>query len=190
MRRSVSAIGAPGMNRRTDDPLPTMEEAMPRPIALLLALATVVGASTLTTALADEQQRLLGTWKVVSFFTEDVETKARNNVYGERPRGLINFAPDGRFYAVVTADGRNVPKTADDQAAAFRTMIAYSGKYRLDGNKFISKVDVAWNEAWVGTEQMRFWRLDGRTLHIQSAPIPNPNDATKKVIGILIFERE
>jgi hypothetical protein len=46
------------------------------------------------------------------------------------------------------------------------------------------------HEAWLGTEQMRFWRLDADKLHIESAPIPNPNDANKKVIAILVFERE
>jgi len=38
-------------------------------------------------------------------------------------------------------------------------MIAYTGKYRLEGNKFITTVDAAWNEEWVGAEQIRFWRL-------------------------------
>jgi hypothetical protein len=86
-----------------------------------------------------------------------------------------------------TADDREAP---DEQAAAFRSMIAYTGKFRLEGEKFITEVDVAWNEAWVGTEQVRFWRLEGDRLHIVSAPIPNPNVQGSMMIGTLVWERE
>ena len=33
------------------------------------------------------------------------------------------------------------------------------------------------NEAWVDTDQTRFWRFEGDRLHIISAPVPNPNVA-------------
>ena len=35
------------------------------------------------------------------------------------------------------------PKTTEDQTAAFRTVIAYTGQWRVEGNKFMTKVDVA-----------------------------------------------
>jgi hypothetical protein len=72
------------------------------------------------------------------------------------------------------------PQTKDEQSAAFRSMIAYTGRYRVEKDKFITTVDLAWNEAWVGTEQVRFWRVDGDKLGIITAPMPNPNtpDAT------------
>jgi len=159
-----------------------------RPSGILMVSA--LGLTLLFTQTTFANEKVLGNWRMVSFFTEDVETKARNNLYGEQPRGFIGFTPTGRFFAVVTTAGRTAPKAMEEQAAAFRSTIAYSGKYRLEGDKFITKVDVAWNEAWVGTEQVRFWRIEGDKLHIQSAPIPNPNEPEKKAIAILIFERE
>jgi Lipocalin-like domain len=63
-------------------------------------------------------------------------------------------------------------------------------EYRIEGEKFITNVDVAWNPAWVGTEQVRFWRLQDGKLHITSAPIPNPNKPGNTMIGTLIWERE
>jgi hypothetical protein len=70
--------------------------------------------------------------------------------------GFIGFTP-GRFFAFVTAESRNAPQTSEEQAAAsYRTVIAYTGNWRLDGEKFITKVDVAWNPGWVGTDQVRF----------------------------------
>ena len=65
--------------------------------------------------------------------------------------------------------GGSLSVQGKEQAAAYRTMIAYTGKWRVEGNKFITKVDVAWNPAWVGTEQARFWRVEARWI---SAPTP------------------
>jgi hypothetical protein len=47
------------------------------------------------------------------------------------------------------------PQTPEEHTAAYRTSTAYTGKWRVDCEKFITKVDVAWNPAWVGTEQAR-----------------------------------
>ena len=40
-------------------------------------------------------------------------------------------------------------------------MIAYTGRYRVEDGKVITKVEIAWNEAWVGGEQVRFIRFEG-----------------------------
>jgi len=92
--------------------------------------------------------------------------------------------------ALLTAEGRKVPSTAEDREVAFRSAVAYSGRYRVDGNKFVTKVDVAWNEAWVGTDQERFFRIEGDKLYIESPPTANLNRGGQKVRGILVWERE
>ena len=106
------------------------------------------------------------------------------------PTGAIGFTPAGRFFAFATADKRQPPKTMEDQAAAFRTVIAYTGKWRTDGDKFVTNVDVGWNPAWVGTEQVRFWHVQQGKLHITTAPLPNPNKPGGTMIGTLVWERE
>jgi hypothetical protein len=52
-------------------------------------------------------------------------------------------------------------------------MSAYTGMYRLEGDKWITKVDVAWNPARVGTEQVRFFRFNGDQLQVISEWIPS-----------------
>jgi hypothetical protein len=69
-------------------------------------------------------------------------------------------------------------------------MIAYTGKYRVENDKFITTVDLAWYEAWVGTEQVRFFRVDGDKLSIITAPMPNPNKPDGTMIGTVVWERE
>ncbi len=143
--------------------------------------------------IADDIEKLAGSWRMVSFFTEDVATKERNNLYGEHPNGFIGITRAGteaRFFGLVTPDGQQAAHSVEDQAAVYRAMLAYTGKLTLDGGKFIVNVDLAWNRDWVGTEQVRFWRIDGNRLLITSAPFPNPNAKGSMVIGTLIWEKE
>jgi hypothetical protein len=44
-------------------------------------------------------------------------------------------------------------------------MIAYSGSCRVeDGDKLIIRVDTAWHPAWIGTERVRFFKVDSGVL--------------------------
>ena len=75
--------------------------------------------------------------------------------------------------------------------ALFRTAMAYSGRYRVDGGRFITKIDSSWNEAWNGTEQERFYKLDGDTLEVSTAWMPNPLVSGNPIgRAILSFSRE
>jgi hypothetical protein len=140
---------------------------------------------------ADTASKIVGTWKLVSVEYEDAQTKERTPVLGQHPRGYQIATPEGRWIALVTADGRPVPKTDEERAKALRTMIAYSGRYRVEGDKVITKVEVAWNEAWVGGEQVRFLRFEGDdVLHIESPPMPHPNVNDRTVRVIVTWARD
>jgi hypothetical protein len=90
----------------------------------------------------------------------------------------------------MTAEGRGVPQSDDERANALKTMIAYTGRYRVEGGNVITKVEAAWNEAWVGTEQVRAIRFDGETLLLQSPPMPHPNIGGRVVRVIVAWQRE
>lgn len=140
---------------------------------------------------AADAGKIVGTWKLVSVMYEDAQTKERTPVLGQHPHGYQIATPEGRWIAVVTADGRPVPKTDEERAKALRTMIAYSGRYRVEDDKVITKVEVAWNEAWVGGEQVRFLRFEGDDLlHIESPPMPHPNVNDRTVRVIVTWERD
>jgi len=63
---------------------------------------------------------------------------------------------------MITGEGRKAPNTDQDRADLLKSMVAYTGMYRIEGDKWITKVDVSGNPAWVGTEQARFFRFDGQ----------------------------
>src|ERR1700739_4449605 len=115
----------------------------------------------------------VGTWKLVSCIFEDEQTKERTFPYGEHPKGYAILTPEGRLMALITAEGRKAPRTAEDRDAAFRSVAAYSGRYRVEGNTFVTRVDIAWNESWVGTDQPRFFKVEGDRLSIEAPPTAN-----------------
>ena len=152
-------------------------------------LAIITAFLSLTT-LARAEVALLGNWSLVSFYTEDAASGTRTNTYGERPTGAIGFTPAGRFFAFATADGRVAATNSETQAAAFRTMIAYTGQWRTEGERFITRVDVAANPALIGSDVVRFWRVEEGRLYITTAPIADPNNAARSLIGTLVWARE
>ncbi|MGC1445634.1 MAG: lipocalin-like domain-containing protein [Xanthobacteraceae bacterium] len=136
------------------------------------------------------RKEIVGTWKLVSVVYEDQATKERTPVYGEHPRGIQIATPQGRWLALMTGENRAIPKTDEDRAQALKTMIAYTGRYRVEDGKVITKVEAAWNEAWVGGEQVREIRIVGDKLYIESPPMPHPNMNNKIVRVIVEWERE
>ncbi len=136
-----------------------------------------------------QQHELEGVWKLTSFVSESVQTKERRNIYGEKPAGYLVITPE-RFTAVITGEGRKPPQTDEDRLFSFRNMLAYTGLYRIEGNRLTTKVDVAWNEAWNGTDQVRFFRLQGDKLFIEGAPAVSANyPELGQVRGILEWVR-
>jgi len=139
---------------------------------------------------AELQRLIVGTWALVSVVYDDIATGERTPVYGEHPRGIQIATPEGRWLALMTAEGRAVPKTDADRAQALKSMIAYTGRYRVEGGQVITKVEAAWNEAWVGGEQVRNIRFAGDRLFIESPPMPHPNINDKVVRVIVVWQRE
>jgi len=154
-------------------------------LSLLLAAPAPASADD-----KDLKDKIVGVWTLVSVVYEDQESKARTPVLGEHPKGRQIATADGKWLALVTAEGRKVPKTDEERAQALRSMIAYTGRYRVEDGKVITKVEAAWNEAWVGGEQTRFIRFEDDRLFIESPPMPHPNQNNRVVRVIVIWDRE
>jgi len=139
--------------------------------------------------LAADRQNIVGTWKIVSQEWEIQATGERRAVMGKNPAGYAIFTPEGRMMALITAEGRNPPKTDQDHANLLNSMAAYTGMYRLEGDKLIYKAEVAWHPARVGTEQVRFCRFDGDRLHVISDWMPSTGVPGQMGRIIITWER-
>jgi hypothetical protein len=115
---------------------------------------------------------------------------AADELLGENPTGCLVLTSSGRLVAILTAEGRKPPKTTDEMIEAFASMVAYSGKYRVDADTVTTKVDIAWDESQVGTDQVRYCRLEGDRLKIETAPFISPRFGGRMVRSFLTWQRE
>jgi hypothetical protein len=139
---------------------------------------------------ADDREKVIGIWKLVSQEIEIQASGQKEPVMGRSPTGYAIFTPEGRVMFVLTGEGRKPPQKVQDRADLLNSMAAYTGMYRLEGDKWITQVDVAWNPEWVGTEQTRFFKLDGDRLHVTSTWRIMPNWADKGMQrSLLVFEK-
>jgi Lipocalin-like domain len=121
----------------------------------------------------------LGTWKLQSFTTEDLETGQKTEPLGAHPSGYLTYGPDCRMSLVIVEDNRKAPSalvpTDAEKIDLYNGLIAYAGTYAIDGDKVSHHIDASWNQAWTGTTQVRQFTIDGNTLHIRTMPGKNPS---------------
>ena len=135
-------------------------------------------------------EQLVGTWQLMSARFELADTGECGDAYGPNPLGSLILTDNGRMMAIVTSAARAPPKDEAGRAALFESMMAYSGKYRIEGeDTFITTVDLAWHPAWNGTEQTRFFQLDGNTLSITTAQLTHPLFPGRMARGVLVWRR-
>jgi hypothetical protein len=172
----------------------------PRMVALALFTlpALIIGLTTALTVVPAEAQSasgdnpVLGTWKLKAFVREVTATGERINQFGEHPDGYLSYSADGRMYAIATSDNRVKPRdenAADEERVKLhQSMFAYAGTYTLEGGKVIHHVDISWNETRTGTDQVRFYKLDGNILTITTAPNKSMVDG-QEGSGVLVWEK-
>ncbi|HET7239056.1 MAG TPA: lipocalin-like domain-containing protein [Terrimicrobiaceae bacterium] len=139
---------------------------------------------------ADDRAQIQGVWKLLSQEVEIQATGQKEHPLGRNPAGYVMFTPEGRATFILTAEGRKPAKTVEERASLLSTLVAYTGTYWLDGDKWITKVEVAWNPEWVGTEQTRLFKIDGNRLHVLTPWRVMPNWPDKGMQrSVVVFER-
>jgi hypothetical protein len=138
---------------------------------------------------AADANSLVGTWRLVSWQVI-VENQPPQNVFGSHPKGFLVLTREGRSIVVTTAEDRRAGMGDAERAALHKSMLAYSGRYRVEGNDFITLVDVSWNEDWNGTEQRRHFRIEGDKLFIESAPAPSIISPGRTDFRRIVWQRD
>ena len=113
------------------------------------------------------EQDITGTWVLVARGNDNPED-ARVSIerYGSDPKGMVIISGDPAWHT-------DAPDA--DRLAAFDTYISYGGRWRLEGDTFITQVEFALNPGWVGGEQIRGVELtpDGRMKLLLSREWPD-----------------
>ncbi|HEY1542306.1 MAG TPA: lipocalin-like domain-containing protein [Xanthobacteraceae bacterium] len=131
------------------------------------------------------QEALLGNWKLVSWQVI-VDGEPPHNPFGLHPKGYLVLTPQGRSIAITTAEHREGGIGDRERAELHRSMLAYTGRYRIEGDDFITTVEASWN----GSEQRRHFRVEGDRLYIESAKAPSIIFPGKTDYRRLVWERD
>jgi hypothetical protein len=134
----------------------------------------------------------LGTWKLESYTTEDIATGQKSSLLGAHPNGFLSYGSDCRMNAILVREGRTPPATfvATDaeRIDLYNGFIAYSGTYRIEGDKVSHIVDASWNQSWTGTTQVRQFKIDGNRLYITTLPTKNAMTG-KESTSLLVWSK-
>jgi hypothetical protein len=123
--------------------------------------------------------KLVGTWKLVSV-SSTASTGERNETpYGASPAGLLIYTGDGRMTAVISYDGRTPLSFGrvglalqEEQAEAFKTFLAYAGRYTLNGDKMTHHVEVSSIQNYVNKDLVRKVKFEGDRITLVAPPTP------------------
>ena len=135
-------------------------------------------------------QELAGSWKLVSTKMEISDTKETVDIFGPNPLGFGVFTADGRWIVVISASGLSEPENEQQRAAVYNALGAYSGRYKLVGNRLTIKVDVASNPGTIGREQIRDVALEGDRLVLTAPRNRLRRLGGREGVGIVVWERE
>lgn len=122
---------------------------------------------------------ILGTWKLVSASTSTAGGERNATPFGQSPTGLLTYTQDGRMTAMISYGGRARLSSKDshsapieEQAEAFRTFIAYAGRYTLNSDHVIHHVEISSLQEWVGTDLIRSIKFKGERIVLAAPPMP------------------
>ncbi len=139
----------------------------------------------------DDANRLVGAWKLVSMLVKFGGGDAVEP-YGAHPKGRLVLTREGHWIIILTAAGRSPAKTSDEKATLLDSMLAYSGRYTVDGDRITMHIDVSSNEVFSGPlqDQVRYFRIEGDRLIIRTPEIMSAVRPGQKAVGTIVFERE
>src|SRR4029077_9569883 len=97
----------------------------------------------------DAAKQLAGSWKLNSWTIQIIGGEV-TEPFGPNAKGRAVFTPDGYVAFVIAAANRKPAANDEESAALLKTLLAYTGKFTTDGDKFTTKVDISWNELFTG----------------------------------------
>jgi Lipocalin-like domain len=159
---------------------------------LLLGVILVSCLSLPQTAPAqDLQSSVVGVWKLSSITRTDPQSGEVTNSYGEQPVGYLVYTKAGRVFAFLVGSDRKPPDKAEpsdsERAELFKSMVGYTGTYRVEGGKVIVRADASWNQSWTGVDRTQMTEVVGNRLTI-TATVKSSRDG-REILTANVWER-
>jgi len=151
-----------------------------RLVVLALLLLPPAPAPAQTGAEGPVAERILGTWKLVSYVGEDVASGNKTDVMGPHPSGYIEYGRDGRMIVIIAGTDRKKPAgavaTPQEAQALLTSLLAYAGTYTLDSaaHTVTHHIEVSWDQTRTGESHVRTYRFEGDRLTLTTQPSRDP----------------
>lgn len=132
---------------------------------------------------------LIGSWKLDSFELKSA-TGEISHPYGEKLTGYLFYNEDGFMSAAFMSAERGrigdgeLSKAAE--ASSYDLFMSYTGPFEVNGDKLTHRVEVSSLEAFIGSIQERWFKIDGDRLDLLTAPLAVGGDAP---VGRLVWHR-
>jgi len=117
--------------------------------------------------------KLAGTWKLVSASSTTSNGERSETPYGPNPVGILTYTGDGRVSALISYGGRKALGAlapVEEQAEAFKTFLAYAGRYTLDGETVTHHVEISSIQNYVGKDLVRTVTFQGEQITLVTPP--------------------
>ena len=139
----------------------------------------------------DLQSSVVGVWKLSSITRKDPQSGEVTNSYGEQPVGYLVYTKAGRVFAFLVGSDRKPPDKAEpsdsERAELFKSMVGYTGTYRVEGGKVIVRADASWNQSWTGVDRTQMTEVVGNRLTI-TATVKSSRDG-REILTANVWER-
>jgi len=120
--------------------------------------------------------KLVGTWKLIGASSTTSTGEKIENPYGNGPVGFLTYTAEGRISSVISYGGRKPLSIAggkvEEQAEAFKTFLAYAGRYTLSGDKLSHHIEVSSIQNYVSRDLVRTVKFNGDCMTLITPPTP------------------
>jgi Lipocalin-like domain len=166
---------------------------MKRSILALCSAAFMLCPETELAISAESLSPIVGTWQLTEYSQLILDTKEVIRPFGDHPIGYIQYSPGGHMLVFLTARELKRPSSATytdaERAEIHKGIInGYVGTYTVDGNKVIHHVLTSSRPEFMGSDQIRYFEVSGKTLIIKTAPIKAVQSG-QDIVATLTFEK-
>jgi len=123
--------------------------------------------------------KLVGSWRLVSASSTTSTGKRNETPYGANPAGFLSYTADGRVTALISYDGRKPlsfgragAALLEEQAEAFKTFLAYSGRFTLNGDTVTHHVEISSIQNFVNKDLIRSVKFQDDRIVLVTPPAP------------------
>jgi hypothetical protein len=120
--------------------------------------------------------QLVGTWKLIGASSTTSAGERIETPYGVGPTGFLTYTAEGRISSVISYGGRKPLSLGggkmEEQVEAFKTFLAYAGRYSLKGDQISHHIEVSSVQNFVDRDLIRTIKFEDDRITLTTPPTP------------------